>query len=240
MKRYAESFFRYWYIVLAPIFILPIATVMLLSRGPGTTTVSMSVWASPASIKVLGTADLTSTPAQNMMNDFQQLLAIKSFDRKVALNSPLFSKLAKHQPDPSNWMQSELRKNVSFVPTGPNLVTVSYKAKDAGIGSQVLKSIAALAPDEVGALNRTYIPPSAIRLADEPNGAPSASSKKQLVLDLGIALLVGAILGIGFLAVKTALDGSVRYSEEVPDLLGLPVLGIIPMNQTLVKSREAR
>jgi capsular polysaccharide biosynthesis protein len=240
VKRYAESFFRYWYIVLAPIFILPIATFVLLGRGAAPTTVSMNVWASPASIKVLGTADLTFTPAQNMMNDFQQLLAIKSFDRAVARNSPLFLKLAKQHPDPANWIQSELRKNVSFTPTGPNLVTISYKAKDAGTGREVLKSIAALAPDEVGALNRTYVAPSTIRLADEPNGAPSVSSKKQMVLDFGIALLVGAILGIGFLAVKTALDGSVRYSDEVPDLLGLPVLGIIPMNQALIKPREAR
>lgn len=63
------------------------------------------------------------------------------------------------------------------------------------------------------------------------------SSKKTQIMNLAIALILGLLLGGGFIVFKTAMDRSLRYAAEVPGLLELPVLAVIPYESGLAKQR---
>jgi len=69
---------------------------------------------------------------------------------------------------------------------------------------------------------------SAIQVVDPPTVVPPSSSKKTLALYLVIGLVVGVLLSGAFVVVTTARDHSLRYADEVPDLLGLSILATVP------------
>ena len=80
---------------------------------------------------------------------------------------------------------------------------------------------------------------SAMKIVDPPSPAASSTSKKTLLLDFGVIFAVALLLSGAFIVVRTALDRSVRYPDEVPELLGLPVLGIVPYSRDLSKQEKA-
>lgn len=70
---------------------------------------------------------------------------------------------------------------------------------------------------------------------DSPSAVPASLSKKSLALDLVIGLVVGLLISGAFVVGTTASDHSVRYAYEVPELLGLPVLGSVAYGQELAR-----
>jgi uncharacterized protein involved in exopolysaccharide biosynthesis len=79
-----------------------------------------------------------------------------------------------------------------------------------------------------------------IEVIDAPSEVISATSKKTLALYFGIALLLGLVLSGGFVVLMTARDKSLRFADEVPDLLGLPILATIPFEPGLTRKRGVR
>jgi capsular polysaccharide biosynthesis protein len=174
-----------------------------------------------------------------MVNIFQQVVSVGTFDRSIAAQSPLYARLASQQADP-NWPLTDLRANLKSTASGPLLVTVTYSAKNTAVGMEVLRTFFKIAPRELEVLNHRAVNPNALRIADPPSPASSTSSKKKLLLNLGIVFAVGVLLGGTFVVARTALDRSVRYGDEVPKLLGLPVLGIVPYTRTLNNGERGR
>ncbi|MBV9280906.1 MAG: hypothetical protein JOZ41_12560 [Chloroflexi bacterium] len=76
---------------------------------------------------------------------------------------------------------------------------------------------------------------STVQVVDPPSAIVAATSKKTLIMYLGIGLIVGLILSGAFVVMTTARDHSLRYADEVPDLLGLPVLTSVPYSQVLAR-----
>lgn len=72
---------------------------------------------------------------------------------------------------------------------------------------------------------------TSFRIVDPPAFSSAPSRKKTAILDLGIALLAGLLIGGGFIVLRTTLDRSLRFADEVPDLVGLPVLAVLPYNR---------
>jgi len=73
--------------------------------------------------------------------------------------------------------------------------------------------------EDVGALNISVL--EVARPADKP-------SKPQKARIMAIALLVGFILGGGLALVRDWVDGRLRSPEEISDILGVPMLGVVP------------
>jgi polysaccharide biosynthesis transport protein len=67
--------------------------------------------------------------------------------------------------------------------------------------------------------------PAAIRDEAEPASRPS---RPKVILNMVLAALAGLVLGVGFAYFLEYLDTSVRTMEQVEQLLGLPVLGVVP------------
>ena len=72
---------------------------------------------------------------------------------------------------------------------------------------------------------------SVLAVLDAPTGVPAASSKKTLVLDLAIGLILGIMLSAAFVVVATIRDKTLRYPDELPAMTGLPALASFPYKE---------
>jgi capsular polysaccharide biosynthesis protein len=78
------------------------------------------------------------------------------------------------------------------------------------------------------------------QVLDAPSVQILPASKKTAVLDVGIALVTGLLLAGAFVTLATALDHSVRFVEEVPEVLGLPILASVPYSPVLASPSRRR
>jgi capsular exopolysaccharide synthesis family protein len=62
----------------------------------------------------------------------------------------------------------------------------------------------------------------------QPALVPEKAVKPNKALTLAAALLAGCVLGIGFASLREFQDARVRSPEEVPALLGVPLIGLVP------------
>jgi hypothetical protein len=226
MKRYLATLSRFWPLALLPVIVVPLIAGALFLRSSGAN-VSANVWVTYASLRQVGYDDTSQVPSQNLANGLTQLVASSSFDRQIVSSSHLYAHAASSRP--SGWAQADLKKNLTFKPGGPNLLVVSYAGSDYAIATQVLQAFLARAPRELDTLNQAYTGPGPFRVVDSPSPSTAGSSKKTELEVLGIALVLGLLLGGTFVVVRTALDHSVRFAEEVPDLFDLPLLITVPL-----------
>jgi succinoglycan biosynthesis transport protein ExoP len=73
--------------------------------------------------------------------------------------------------------------------------------------------------EDVGALNISILEVA------RPATVPSEPQKTRI---MGIALLLGLMLGVGLALVRDWLDQRLRSAEEISAILGVPVLGVVP------------
>jgi uncharacterized protein involved in exopolysaccharide biosynthesis len=79
-----------------------------------------------------------------------------------------------------------------------------------------------------------------VRVLDPPSAQVVLTSKKKRLTNLMIPLVLGFILSGAFIVAMTLRDRSLRSPDDVLDLLGLPVLAVIPYTRGLVGSGKAR
>jgi capsular polysaccharide biosynthesis protein len=127
-------------------------------------------------------------------------------------------------------------------------ITTTSRPKDVGIAAQALS----LQLDERAAAN-AYLSfqselthsniqqivsqgAAAATVVDQAAAQPDTGSRMQMVLYAGALAL---ILGIGLIFVLEYFDNSVRVPEQVEELIGTPVIGVIPRG-TARTLRQAR
>jgi hypothetical protein len=69
----------------------------------------------------------------------------------------------------------------------------------------------------------------------DPPSFVGVSNRKTILLDLGITVALGFLLACAFIVLMTALDRSIRRPEEVPQMLALPVLAVVPHGAVLAR-----
>lgn len=74
----------------------------------------------------------------------------------------------------------------------------------------------------------------------EPANLPLRPSKPNRMMLILLALLAGGVIGIGAVLVVEHHDQSVKDADEVENLLGLPVLGVVPRVDELDRSRRRK
>jgi hypothetical protein len=70
-------------------------------------------------------------------------------------------------------------------------------------------------------------------IADPPTATYVSPSRKKELMPVGIALALGLLLAGAFLVVMTAVDRTFRRPADVPLLLELPVLAVVPLSMAL-------
>jgi capsular exopolysaccharide synthesis family protein len=74
----------------------------------------------------------------------------------------------------------------------------------------------------------------------EPANLPLKPGKPNRVMLILLAVLAGGVVGIGTVMVVEHHDQSVKDADEVENMLGLPVLGVVPRVEELDRSRRRR
>lgn len=66
--------------------------------------------------------------------------------------------------------------------------------------------------------------------------------KPNLILNVGIAAVIGLMIGIGITFLMEYLDTSIKNEQDIGELLGLPILGLISpiSNKYLKKTKEPK
>ncbi|MGH2389192.1 MAG: hypothetical protein ACRDIE_13390 [Chloroflexota bacterium] len=85
-------------------------------------------------------------------------------------------------------------------------------------------------------LPATLVDQNGYFVADQPTVAYVSASKKKELMDVGIALVLGLLLSGAFLVVMTAADRTFRRPVDVPFLLDLPVLAVVPYSSALKRA----
>lgn len=321
MRRYVDTFFRYWLIALLPLVVLPLAELAI--NGRSSTTVSAS-----ANLFVQQSVDTTTsytsqplTPAQSEQSYLGQWLQSPSFALRVAQKSPLFARHLPQTNDPGTAASADLLRNVQLNASGDNLLTLSYGSPDGALDVQVVGALIEAMRDNENALRQqqaslgeqyyaaqlrtaqireqqsavqltgymhahhikaaqlstliasditldnlyqqnrvdqaavtaaqqqvaTYAGQAALpssvpsldsfSVIDQPSLTISVAGKSKEILRLVVALLIGLLFGGGFVVIMTALDRTLRFADEVPVLLDLPVLAVLPYNAQLARRR---
>lgn len=70
----------------------------------------------------------------------------------------------------------------------------------------------------------------------EPATPPSAPSSPRTTLNLALGLLLGLAVGLGWAFLREALDRTIKTSEELKSLTGLPILGRIALDKDVDKN----
>jgi succinoglycan biosynthesis transport protein ExoP len=68
---------------------------------------------------------------------------------------------------------------------------------------------------------------------------PLRPARPRKLFNIGLSVIVGLILGIGLALFVEYLDNTVKSTEDVDRLLGLPVLGLVPALESLERKRWA-
>ncbi|MDD2235035.1 MAG: Wzz/FepE/Etk N-terminal domain-containing protein [Desulfitobacteriaceae bacterium] len=69
---------------------------------------------------------------------------------------------------------------------------------------------------------------------------PTSPIKPKKKLNVLIAFVIGLMTSVGLVFLLEYMDNTVKTSKDVEDLLGIPVLGLIPVHQTVKKQKKGR
>src|SRR5579885_1506644 len=91
MRRYAETFFRYWLLLILPIIALPAATYAMVRHAPKTVVASANILVGQSLAGPSSDWSQWLTAAQNEAASLNQMLQSPSFDLTVAHTSPVYA-----------------------------------------------------------------------------------------------------------------------------------------------------
>ena len=115
-------------------------------------------------------------------------------------------------------------------PTGTVVLTIAVLDPDPKVAARIADAVAARFVTVVEAIERTD--PKLASPVDltvtAPAPVPTAAASPNVVLNVGLAVVFGAVLGIGLALLRGMLDTSLDDAEGLAAVSGLPVLGTIP------------
>lgn len=121
----------------------------------------------------------------------------------------------------------QLLSMISVAPKGnTEFLTITVKSKDAEqamkIANQLAKSLKEVSKEVKKSDN--------VQILDEAQMPTSPASPKPM-LNMAIAFFLGLMISVGLIFLLEYLDNTVKNPEDIEKLLGVPVIGSIPMVQ---------
>lgn len=123
-----------------------------------------------------------------------------------------------------NLTPEELSKMISVaIPTDTRVISISVENHDAKKASELANSIREAASDKIKDVTKVQDVTTleAAEVSDEPS---SPNIKRNLLL----GVLVGAFLAIVGVLLSEILDDRIKRPEDVEDVLGMTLIGVIP------------
>jgi capsular exopolysaccharide synthesis family protein len=213
-------------------------------------------------MRMLATLNIQDPTIQKILPNYQESIAQEAFllNSGIGENHPKLKALratkavyAKQLEEQMASIRSALEKNLKTAQTtrermdkrlseintrqlATKTLSANYvRAKNAYIKERLLlDGIRMRAQTQTMELAMPRIAVSVKQVAEPPN----FPARPRVVLNLALGALVGLMIGLGLAFFIEYLDTSVKTMEDVENLLGLPVLAIIPKNIRLLH-REA-
>lgn len=194
--------------------------VLVAAVGPNTVSFTYTTKNWNAGLQVL----------QTIINEMPQQLRLLNSHQVVSLQQQLV---------PAQAHLSLVTQNLHAYLQAHNIAPVAVDVQqfsDPGLAQryQAVQSAQSNVQSIQSQINQLGGQASATRLEviDRPS-ATLVSRKKTYLLDGVIGLLLGLALGGGFIVLKTAGDRTLRWADELPELLGLPALTVVPYSRAL-------
>ena len=126
-----------------------------------------------------------------------------------------------------NKQAGEILKNLSATTTmNTQILTISYVSKDAVESQKILESIT----NEFIKTSSTLVKNVNVKVVESAKIAKSPISPNKK-LNIAIGLAIGLIIGIVLCLILELLDTTIKDSENLEEITGLPVLGVIPIEK---------
>jgi len=140
MRRYAETFFRYWLLVLLPIIVLPAAEFALMRHVPKTVLVTADLWVTqnPA-----GYANPWASAAGNEASYINEYLQSSTDIGPILAGSAAFQQLLRTAPAQALQVQGSLLQGFAVYPKGQYLLNVSFTGQNEAIATDALNGLIA-------------------------------------------------------------------------------------------------
>ncbi len=121
-------------------------------------------------------------------------------------------------------------KLISMVSVSPNgdtqFLTIAVKSSDPQLAQKIANQIAiSLAEESKAVLNEDNV-----HILDQAL-LPEKPDSPKPVLNIAIALFLGLMVSVGIVFLMEYLDNTVKNQDEIERLIGVPVIGIIPIVQ---------
>lgn len=133
MRRYAETLFRYWPIILIPLLVLPVAGLLAARRTPVSYAISANVQVNDSPP---GYTNQYTSPAQNEVTALNEFLQSPSSVGSVVAAATASN--SNSRTTNSVTLSTSIVKNLQVTTRGDHLVNVSYNSEDAALGTQVV------------------------------------------------------------------------------------------------------
>lgn len=119
---------------------------------------------------------------------------------------------------------NEVLSNLSVVPVADTqIIEIKYKGTSSSEAAILLNEV----KKEFVKVAKELVPNVNIRVLEDvrENTVPVSPNKK---MNIAIAVLLGAICGIGIVFLLEFIDNSFKTKDQLENRLGVPVLGVIP------------
>jgi len=174
---------------------------------------------------IIGKTENKSTVSQDSYNDvimYQQLVKTYSEFAKSRKVSEHVIKALKLNMNPI-----QLQNMVTVAPKGDTeFLTITVKSTDPkeafDIANQLAKSLKYVSND-VKKVDNVQLLDDAIEPTVPDNPKPK--------LNMAIAFFIGLMVSLGIAFLLEYLDNTVKTQEDIEKLTGIPVIGIIPLNE---------
>lgn len=138
MKRYADTLFRFWWLILLPILALPLAEGALVLRAPKTNVATANIFVQQSVLMTPASGASWESPAQSEVSNLYQWMQSPSFGLRVAAASPLFAASLAAAGDRGTLASNDLQLHASATLVGNNMVRVTYTNPNAALAAQVV------------------------------------------------------------------------------------------------------
>lgn len=137
-----------------------------------------------------------------------------------------------------SYKPSQLASMISLTSNNQSeVITLNVKANSADLAANIANTLASVFQKKVVQImqvsNVQIIDPAVV----QANTPPVSPNKK---LNIAIAFILGLMVSVGLAFLIEYLDDSVRSEEEAAQILGVPVLGVVPLIHPATESKAAK
>lgn len=147
-----------------------------------------------------------------LVNDYKEIITSSDVLNKVVEKEGL------------NMTTGELGSKVSVdIPTNTRVISISVRDSEPKMASQLADSVREVAAEKIKEITKVE-DVTTLEAAKLPSSPSTPNTKRNVLL----GLMAGFVLAIAAVVLFELLDDRIKRPEDVEEVLGLPLLGIVP------------